>query len=310
MSGKSCPKHPDSESMVPCLGCGKYFCSICDPIRGAGQYCPVCYEESLSKITLSKPRPTQGRLHRPRGRSKEKRSAGPQAGPPGSKECSTSKRFAVPGGVGAGVMRKRSAKSAGDRPEREAGGAKRMVVSFGGYLRALPGRIIPQAVTFTVEHFPLAIVDTRRGEEMPPLARSWYRLLPVVLSGAAVWTAIVVIGHKRVGWQTWIVAAVVAACVVWSLGSRFDLPTAIVTMMLTLLSLTIGELTVHLLYSSEVIKLLDLAFPGDASVFYSDFFYKVLVTRMLPSALIAFLIGLWPFPRRIGWRGFKRAESD
>jgi hypothetical protein len=30
---------------------------------------------------------------------------------------------------------------------------------------------------------------------------------------------------------------------------------------------------------------------------------------MLPSALIAFLIGLWPLPKSIGWRGYKRTEE-
>ena len=144
---------------------------------------------------------------------------------------------------------------------------------------------------------------------MPPLARAWYKLLPVVLGGAAAWTIIVAKTHRRVGLHTWIIAAIVAVCVVWSLGLRFDLPTAVVTVMLTLLSLAIGEVLVHLLYTSKVIKTLDVGGPDVASAYYRSFLHKVLVNRMLPSALIAFLIGLWPLPKRIGWRGFKRTEE-
>ena len=45
-----CPVHPDQETMVPCLGCGRYFCRICNPPSGAGQNCPRCYQESLVEL--------------------------------------------------------------------------------------------------------------------------------------------------------------------------------------------------------------------------------------------------------------------
>ena len=309
MSPKSCPKHPDSESMVPCLGCGRDFCSICDPIRGAGQYCPTCYENSLAHISKKKPVPILGRLRDLRGKRKAGGSQKPEVTERGGETVQRKKQFAGLGGVRAGAMGKRSVGTAAGRPEGVLGGAKRVAPSISGWMRALPGRVIPRTMAFTREHFPLAIVDTRRGEGMPPLASAWYKLLPVVLGGAAAWTVIVAETHRRVGLHTWIIAAIVAVCVVWSLGPRFDLPTAVVTMMLTLLALAMGEVLVHLLYSSKVIKTLDLGIPQSASAYYRDFLYKVLVHRMLLSALIAFLIGLWPLPKRIGWRGFKRTEE-
>ncbi|MBN1288496.1 MAG: hypothetical protein JXA49_02535 [Actinobacteria bacterium] len=45
-----CPKHTDQDTMVPCLGCGRYFCRVCSPPRGAGQLCANCYEESVSNL--------------------------------------------------------------------------------------------------------------------------------------------------------------------------------------------------------------------------------------------------------------------
>ncbi len=144
---------------------------------------------------------------------------------------------------------------------------------------------------------------------MPPLARAWYKLLPVVLGGAAAWTVIVAKTHHRVGLHTWILAAIIAVCVVWSLGLRFDPPTAIVTVMLTLLSLVMGEVLVLLLYKFKTIPTLDVGISDAASAYMRSFLYNALVIRMLPSALIAFLIGLWPLPRRISWRGFRRTEK-
>lgn len=290
------------------MGCGRDFCRICDPIRGAGQYCPTCYGKSLEQISTKKPVPVLGMLRDLRG----KRKAGGSQKPEATERCKESmqrkKQFAGLGGVRAGVMGKRSAGAAA-RPDGLRGKVKRIAPFIGGWVTRLPGRVIPRTVAFVKEHFPLAIVDTRRGEGMPPLARAWYKLLPVVIGGAAAWTIMVARTHRRVGLHTWIIAAIIAVCVVWSLGLRFDLPTAVVTAMLTLLSLALGELLVHLLYSLKVIKTLDIGGPDVASAYFRSFFHKVLVNRMLPSALIAFLIGLWPLPKSIGWRGFKRTEE-
>ncbi len=123
------------------------------------------------------------------------------------------------------------------------------------------------------------------------------------------WTLVVAKTHRRVGLHTWVVAAIIAICIVWSLGLRFDMQTAVVTMMLTLLSLVMGEVLVHQLYTAHIIKTLDIGGPTVASAYYRGFYQKVLLIRMLPSALVAFFIGLWPLPKRLGWRGFLRSEK-
>jgi hypothetical protein len=308
MPDKSCPNHPESE-MVPCLGCGRDFCSICYPIRGAGQYCPSCYENSLEQISEKKPAPVLGKISQLRDRKKTARSEKTGADRQGVEAARRERKFAGLGGVRAGTMGKGRA-PAGELPEELPGKAKKAATTGGGWTTSLPGRLIMRPFAFAKEHFPLAIVDTRRGEGMPPLAAAWHKLLPVVVGGAVAWTIMVSLAHRRVGWHTWIVAAVIAAFVVWSFGLRFDLPAAIVTMMLTLLSLVMGEVLVHVLFSLKLIKTLDLGYPQPAaSAYFRDFLYRILVNRMLPSALIAFLIGLWPLPKRIGWRGFKRSEK-
>jgi len=311
MAGNSCPKHPNSESMVPCLGCGRNFCRICDPIRGAGQYCPTCYEDSLAHISRKKTVPVRGRLRDFRDNRKAKRSHAQDASVPGKEPASSSKKqFAGLGGTRAGAIGSGASKTTfAGRTLGPGSKAKQVISTIGGWATALPGRLIPSTVAFTKEHFPFALRDTPRGEGMPPLARAWYKLLPVVLGGAAAWTIIVAKTHRRLGLHTWIIAAIIAVCVVWSLGPRFDPPTAVVTVMLTLLSLVIGEVLVLLLYKSKAIPTLDVGISDAASAYMRSFLYKVLVNRMLPSALIALLIGLWPLPKQISWRGFKRTEE-
>lgn len=81
-------------------------------------------------------------------------------------------------------------------------------------------------------------------------------------------------------------------------------------MALALLSLATGEVIIQVLFRNGVIKTLDLPAVSLLQVksqvgIYSRFFYNVLILRFLPSAVVAFLVGWWPIPKRIGWRGFR-----
>ena len=273
-----CPLHPDQDTMVPCLECGRYFCRVCDPPSGAGQYCPRCYRQSLAEL-------------------EEKR--GPRmAGVRGLFEAKERKEKPVK--PGAGIRRGPSAIS------QFADKAKSAVATVPG----LPARVVSLAERAFREHFPLVIGRVEKYGGEPPLRKCWYKLLAVVLSGAASWTLIAAWTHHRWAWVSIVVAFLVAAGTVWSLGTRFGLMVGLFAMALALLSLATGEVLVQALYRYGVIKSLDLprivlSQAGYAGNVYRSFVVNVVVLRFLPSAAVAFMVGWWPIPKRLGWRGFR-----
>jgi len=75
-----------------------------------------------------------------------------------------------------------------------------------------------------------------------------------------------------------------------------------------ILALVLGEMLVQALYSAQVIKTLDIRGATtefeSRGVFFKRFFYDLLVLRLLPSAAAAFIVGFWPFPKTLAWKGF------
>jgi hypothetical protein len=273
-----CPAHPDQETMVPCLECGGYFCRICDPPSKAGQYCSRCYREILRELEARRAKGLAGArgFFRARGREdvRARTDAAGEPAPPETSEVAKKTR-----GVAAG----------------EPG---------------LPAQAWSYVVDAAKEHFPLVVAEKEKYEGEPLLRECWYKLVVVVLSGAAIWTLIACLTHQRRPWVSVVVALLVAAGTVWSLGTRFGFIVGLFAMALALLSLAIGELAVQALFRYGVIKTLDLQAVSLSQLkskggLYSRFFYNVLVLRFLPSAVVAFLVGWWPNSRRIGWRGFR-----
>lgn len=291
---RTCPEHPDTDTMVPCLGCGRYFCRICDPPSGAGQYCPSCYEESLARISEKKvpAAPSRGRLKSLFGGREKPARAVDGAGEGEGKRPQP--RFAVPVRKRYDIARSRS---------RQAG--KRSFQS----IKSFPGRVYALAAAAVREHQPFALVDREAREGMPPLAASWIKLSIFVLSGAVAWTVLVAASHRRSPLFAVAVALVVSAGVTWALGTRFSVTVGITAVALVVFSLAVGELFVQLLSRYDLLKLKDLAGVSASSLdspgaFYSRYFQKLILNRMLPSAVVAFIIGWWPFPKRLSWRGF------
>lgn len=273
-----CLLHPDQDTMVPCLGCGRYFCRVCDPPSGAGQYCPRCYQESLAEL-------------------EEKRA---------------------PGLAGArgffGIQEREEACAKPDatakRGPSKVSGVTQKIKDAAASVPGLPSKAWSYVVGAVKEHFPLVIREVEKYEGEPRLRECWYKLVGVVLSGAAIWTLVAALTHQRQPWVSVIVAFLVAAGTLWSLRARFGLIVGLFAMALALLSLATGEVLVQVLFRYGVIKSLDLpkislGQLGSSGDIYSHFFYNVLILRFLPSAAAAFLVGWWPISRRVGWRGFR-----
>src|SRR5580698_3579478 len=45
----SCFFHPQKKAVVPCAGCGRFLCALCDCDFGGEHFCPACLEAGKSK---------------------------------------------------------------------------------------------------------------------------------------------------------------------------------------------------------------------------------------------------------------------
>jgi len=45
----SCFFHPQKKAVVPCAGCGRFLCALCDCEFGKEHFCPACLEAGKSK---------------------------------------------------------------------------------------------------------------------------------------------------------------------------------------------------------------------------------------------------------------------
>jgi len=267
--------HPESNT-IPCMECGKNFCSICDPPKGSGQCCPACYEKLLSGLVQKTTKTSV-------------------------KERVQSKTDSTRGKVGDTALAIRgkardTVSAIKDAPRRFTSLLKKKAKDSRNYFN---GR------------FPVTLVEKQGLEEVPPLRETWYRFLILTLGGAAVWIVIASLAQQRNPLSSLFIAALVAVGVVWTFGTKNDIRVAVVALLLALAALLIGEVGLLFLIRLSVVKKMDLA-PvtlysiNRAGTVYGEFFFKVLVWRLLPSAVLAFLIGLWPLPKRLSWKGFAK----
>lgn len=297
--------------MVPCLGCGRSFCRICDAPRGAGQYCPACYREQVEKLA---------------GKTENAESVEPVPVAAESGQKGLRKRLG---------RNKAEAKAREPRQKSSAGGFKekalapfrwidRQVVAAGREIKAaalVVGRMPIRAALFIAwcarwlwreakDRWPLSLAPRELLEGNPPLKESWPKLLGFVLGGVALWTLLVAFtGIRNPGYSIG-VAIIVAGGVVWAMGSRYGPTTGIISAGLVLVCIVMSEFLVQVLFRAGVIKKLDLQMTGlislqRPSMYYSTFLYRLIAYRLLPSAIIAFMIGWWPLKRRIAWFGFE-----
>ncbi|PKQ28702.1 MAG: hypothetical protein CVT63_01240 [Candidatus Anoxymicrobium japonicum] len=232
---KRCPEHLDEETMVSCMDCGRDFCRVCNPMLGAGQWCPICYDRSLKDLT---------------------------------------------------------AKETGDEKRKKRG---RLRIS------------LRNAAVFTKKHFPISFSQKISWEGEPPLVKAWPGFLVAAIGGGGLWMAAVLLTRRRLAIFSICVALLVACAVVRSLGVKYGVATAVLASATVMLALVAGELIVQLLYRLEVIRKLDLvrAWANTPnSRIYAIYYKKLLLARMLPAVVIAFIVGWWPLKRKLGWKGF------
>lgn len=259
--------------MVPCLGCGRDFCRLCDPPRGAGQYCRRCYEETLRDLERSGTK--GGRLRGRSGRRVEDRK---DASAPGSRRAGA-----------AAALR----------------GALEVVAAVPGKAGRATRASVPAARSFARERCPVVLKEKERATGPLPLGGRWPALAAVALGGAVVLAAVSAVTRHRHPCFYVVAACLVALGVALSMGARFDPWVAAVAVVLAVFALVAGELLVQVLYRLSVIRKLDVdtRHVGSSS-FYAGYFRSLVLFKLLPAAAAAFVVAWWPFPRRPGWRGF------
>lgn len=281
--------------MVPCLGCGRSFCRLCEPPRGSGLYCSNCYQEQLERLSGKKEKKEEGK-------------------PPVTRRAKP-----VPTGEPGGVKAKILAPFAlvGRKVSAGASATGRAFVKAGRWIKGgmtaavvATGRGLRSAAFEAKDRFPVGLTDAERLEGEPPLVREWYKLLGIVIAGTLVWTILVALTHVRNPGFSVGVAAIVAWAAVWVMGKQFGPAVGVVTAGLVLVCLAFGELAVQLLYRGGIlIKKLDLQSIDLKSktnlAFYRSFTFRLVLYRMLPAAVVAFLIGWWPLKLRPSWVGFE-----
>src|SRR5271157_324006 len=45
----SCFYHPQKKAVIPCAGCGRFLCALCDCELNGQHFCPACIETGKSK---------------------------------------------------------------------------------------------------------------------------------------------------------------------------------------------------------------------------------------------------------------------
>jgi hypothetical protein len=50
----SCFFHPQKKAVIPCGGCGRFLCALCDCELGGEHFCPTCLETGKSKGKIQK----------------------------------------------------------------------------------------------------------------------------------------------------------------------------------------------------------------------------------------------------------------
>jgi hypothetical protein len=43
-----CFYHPSKKAIVPCSGCGRFVCALCDVVLNGRHFCPACFEKGKS----------------------------------------------------------------------------------------------------------------------------------------------------------------------------------------------------------------------------------------------------------------------
>lgn len=256
-----CEKHPGPDNIIVCFDCGKSFCRLCHPLKGAGQYCPACYQNQLSRLSQ--------------------------------------KPVKAPGGKRANRVRRVVSSGA-----REPGQKAKAAFSF-------PGETAIKAREHLEGRFPLTLVEKERMGELPPFGEAWLKLLASVLGGTVTWVIIASLLHQRNPLASMGVSVLVASGVVWAYGTKNDARVAVLSVMGALVALVLGEMTVQALVRLGAITRMDfrpisLYSLNHTGGLFRDYMWRLLFHRVLPGAALAFLTGLWPFKRRLSWKGFEK----
>lgn len=200
-----------------------------------------------------------------------------------------------------------------DKVSRSASGAAaRAWEGFWSGFLAVAGFIPRKVASFASAAyyaFPLGLSEKETAEDyFPPLREKWKSLVLIILCGIAIWVFSVFLVRGR--WAVWgaIVAVWISAAFVWSFDGFFSKATGLCAAAAAVVAILLGELVVQLLYRLHILKNVGIteevtARTASTMSFMVDYLGWFVIGILVPAAVIAFLIGVWPLPKRIYWRG-------
>ncbi|MBU4390941.1 MAG: hypothetical protein KJ907_10445 [Actinobacteria bacterium] len=360
------------DTMVPCMNCGRSFCSVCAPSRGGAHYCADCHNKRIREIEEKSGSPAARRAPE----KKKTKPGGPITSPENRRAPPPTLKKAVPGArqgrggirrilgfflkpfkrlkdsfsnflgaqrrrMGAQSLQKKitgnrqrrtrerekrravktarhgrgrealafraasAREAAASYARRAAGRARKAVIAA---LLFVPGKLLAGSVR-VYEGFPVGLVETKEQRGVPPLRKKWKTLLFITVGGIAIWVVSVLAVRDRWTLCGCLVGLAVGAGFVRALGGVMSRDTGLFAGTATVLSIIAGELIVQMLFSMHIMKDIGITERVMARAysswgFYANFFWWFVVGILLPSGILAFLIGAWPFPKRLYWRGF------
>lgn len=306
-----CPRHQNGDTMVTCMGCGRYFCRICAPIHGAGQYCPSCYEQIISGYTARSAAKKKPEVEvKPPASGKEE--AEDEAAEGKLRSFLQKDASEVLGGLLSKAKKAfgRKQELPGVESEKavspvEPAGEKALVRAGGQWPLKVRGAIASWASTLR-KFNPICLEDKNSSMDLS-LSDAWWKLIIWTLAGALFYLAMVLLISRRLTWISVVASLIVAVGVAFSLNSKYGFEAGIVAMVLAGLAIMLGEMIVQVLFRVGVIESLDVnpvevASYGESSVVYRHYYYGLIVHRLLPAMAVAFLVGWWPLPKRLGWK--------
>jgi len=265
--------------MVTCMECGRSFCRLCNPPPKTGQYCPTCHEKVIARFS-----------EQPISKKKVKTS----------KTAKKSERK---------IKGKATAVTGIIKEKGNAFGTKSKEISLNTV--HLPGKTVTRIKNYLKGRFPVTLVDKEELETLIPFKEIWYKFAIIYGCGVVLWALIAILARERSPFISLAVSILVAGALVWVLGAKNDIRVGVLAVMIVLLTLMTGELVVQVIVKLGLISKIDVINMSmyilrKSGIFYRSYYFTLIVWRMLPGAVVAFLIGLWPLPKRLSWKGFEQ----
>ncbi|GEM_PF-3677956 len=320
---KKCPRHPEIETMVVCMSCGRHFCRLCSADKGSTHHCDDCASASMKEFERKAEGRARHGLERPPSRLSRvltplSRIAGARLRlDAGWRKKADRWRERAP--LGERVeehsrfrARERAARMPATEARRNAlldwlTGARKRLASLPGRVARAVLRLLARALLFIWRSFPIGLVEKEAPPGDLPYGEKWKKLALAVLGSACLWVVVVALAQARLALAGYAIGVLLGVGFARILGGCFTGEVGVMAGMATVVSILLGEMAVQVLHRLHFLKNIGInerlmVTTNSTLGFYAHFFRWFVVGILLMSGVVAFLVGAWPFPKRFCWK--------